>query len=181
MLTVEQAAHLRAAVSAGRSIAISGATGTGKTTLLSSLLACIPETERVILLEETREIPTSASNIVSLVTRGPNPEGAGAIDLADLVRSSLRMRPDRIVVGEVRGAEALAMLAAMNTGQQGSLVTVHASSAAQVTDRIVALASQGSTSLGEDTVRAWAADAWDLRVHLERVEGRRCIREIREG
>ncbi|MGH2754452.1 MAG: ATPase, T2SS/T4P/T4SS family, partial [Actinomycetota bacterium] len=122
-----------------------------------------------------------APHIVSLVTRGPNVEGAGAIDVAELVRASLRMRPDRIVVGEVRGAEALAMIASINTGQQGSLVTVHASSAAQVTDRIVALALQGSTSLGEAVIRTWAADAWDLRVHLDRVAGRRRVREIREG
>jgi pilus assembly protein CpaF len=180
-LTTEQARELASAVSERKSIAISGATGTGKTTLLGSLLSLVPATERVVVLEETRELPCSDPHIVSLLTREANAERAGAVTLEQLVRASLRMRPDRIVVGEVRGPEALALLGALNTGHRGSLVTVHASSSTRVVDRIVALALQARTSLGEGTIRREAESAWDLFVHLERVEGRRRIVEFRSA
>jgi pilus assembly protein CpaF len=180
MLTDDQAGALSAAIATGRSIAISGATGTGKTTLLGSLLSSISPAERVVLLEETRELSCSAPHVVSLLTRPPNAEGNGGIELADLVRASLRMRPDRIIVGEVRGPEAMALLNALNTGHRGSLVTIHASSAERIVDRMVSLALQAPTSLGEEAVRAEARKAWDLCVHLERAGTRRRVAEIRE-
>jgi pilus assembly protein CpaF len=180
MLTESQASVLSAAVVSRGSIVISGATGTGKTTLLGSLLGLVPSTERVVLLEETRELPRAAPHTVSLLTRPPNAEGAGGVELVDLVRASLRMRPDRIVVGEVRGPETLALLAALNTGHRGSLVTIHASSVDRVVDRLVALALQAPTALGEATVRTAAGQAWDLGVHLERAGSLRRVAEIRE-
>jgi pilus assembly protein CpaF len=181
MLSDGQAMRLRTAVSDRSSIAISGATGTGKTTMLGSLLSLVPASERIVVLEETRELACSAPHSVSLLTRPPNAEGSGGIELVDLVRASLRMRPDRIVVGEVRGAEALALLGALNTGHRGSLVTIHASSSERVVDRMVTLALQAPTSLREDVVRAEAGRAWDLFVHLERDGTQRRVTEIRRA
>jgi pilus assembly protein CpaF len=178
-LTAAQADSLMAEVAAGSNIAISGATGTGKTTLLGSLLALVPERERIVVLEETRELPAVGGHVVSLLTRLPNAEGAGGIDLADLVRASLRMRPDRLVIGEVRGAEALALLAALNTGHTGSLVTVHASSTGRVVDRLVSLALHADGGPSESTIRAEAESVFDVFVHLERDGEMRRVVDIR--
>jgi pilus assembly protein CpaF len=178
-LTAAQAESLTAEVAAGSNIAISGATGTGKTTLLGSLLALVPERERVVVLEETRELPVVGGHVVSLLTRLPNAEGVGGIDLADLVRASLRMRPDRLIIGEVRGAEALALLGALNTGHRGSLVTVHASSAGRVVDRLVSLALHADGGPSESTIRAEAERAFDVFVHLERDGEMRRVVDIR--
>ena len=178
-LTGAQAELLAAAIADGSNIAISGATGTGKTTLLGSLISLVPGSERIVVLEETRELPNLGGHVVSLLTRAPNAEGAGGIDLSDLVRASLRMRPDRLVIGEVRGAEARAMLGALNTGHRGSLVTLHASSAGRVVDRLVALALQADGGPSEATIRAEAEGAFDLFVHLERVGDVRRVADIR--
>ncbi|HEX2195606.1 MAG TPA: ATPase, T2SS/T4P/T4SS family, partial [Actinomycetota bacterium] len=140
MLDDEQAARLAQLVRERASIVISGATGSGKTTLLNALLATVGSEERVVTIEETPELGPFGSHVVSLVARPPNVEGAGEIDLAALVRASLRMRPDRIVVGEVRGREAAAALAAMATGHEGSMLTLHARSAAEAPERLASLA-----------------------------------------
>lgn len=164
-------------VRARRTIAISGGTGTGKTTLLNALLSEVPSEERVVTIEETPELQPQCAHWVSLVTRPPNVEGRGEVTLGDLFRATLRMRPDRIVVGEVRGAEALVALDAFSTGHPGSLVTVHARSASEVPERFVSLAAGGGR-LSEETLRSSFNDAFDLVVHLVRHEGRRLIASI---
>jgi pilus assembly protein CpaF len=180
-LSPEDAASLAGAVRAARTIAISGATGSGKTTLMNALLAEVPASERVVTIEETPELRREGGHAVSLVARAANVEGRGAIDLDELVRAALRMRPDRIVIGEVRGAEALAALAAMSTGHEGSMLTVHARSANDALERIVALALQGSSGASERSLERQARRALDLVVHLCRdPDGSRRIGEVFE-
>jgi pilus assembly protein CpaF len=178
MLSPEIGRALRDAVGERKSIAISGATGTGKTTLLNALIGCIGPTERVITIEETAELRPRCSHAVSLLARRANVEGRGEITLADLVRASLRMRPDRIIVGEVRGPEVLAALAALSTGHAGSMLTVHARSAPHAIDRLVALALSAHTKEVESSIRARVRDSFDLIVHLDRRRGRRGVAEI---
>jgi len=161
-----------------KTIVISGGTGCGKTTLLNALLAEIPPSERLVTIEETPELRALCAHWVSLIARPPNVEGRGEVTLADLFRATLRMRPDRIVVGEVRGAEALVALDALSTGHPGSLVTVHARSAADVLERFVSLAAAG-TSLSENTLRSRFTDAFDLVVHLVRDGARRVVAEVK--
>lgn len=168
---------LLGAVTDRSSIAISGGTGSGKTTLLNALLSEISTEERLITIEETPELNPRCAHRVPLVARPPNVEGAGEVSLGDLLRAALRMRPDRIVVGEVRGPEALVALDAFSTGHPGSMVTVHARSAADVADRMVSLAS-ASLSVSEETLRRRFADAFDLVVHVERSRGLRRVVEI---
>jgi pilus assembly protein CpaF len=180
LLTLGQAESLRASVVERRTIAISGGTGTGKTTLLNALLGEVPATERVVLIEETRELAPSCAHFVSLVSRSSNAEDAGRVTQADLVRAALRMRPDRIVVGEVRGSEALVALGAMSTGHAGSLVSIHARSAADVPDRFVALAMQADAGRSGESVKRAVADSLDIVVHLERVGRTRRVSEIVE-
>lgn len=170
MLDASQAATLASLVRARTTIVVSGATGTGKTTLLNALLALVGPDERVVTIEETPELGPFSSHVVSLAARPPNVEGAGGVDLHALVRASLRMRPDRIVVGEVRGPEADAALAAMATGHEGSMLTVHARSAAEAPERLAYLACRDA---GE--VRR-AVGAF---VHVARAQGRRRVAEIR--
>jgi pilus assembly protein CpaF len=170
LLSEEQGRFLVDCVTERRTICISGATGTGKTTLLNALLHEIAATERVVLIEETPEVKPSG-NCVSLVGRVPNVEGRGAIDLGRLVRAALRMRPDRIIVGEVRGPEALASLAAMSTGHEGSIVTVHSRSSTDALDRILSLALQASSGLDERSLGRQVRRAFDVVVHLERDSG----------
>ena len=167
---LETAVHDRATV------AISGGTGTGKTTLLNALLGEIPSSERLLTLEETPELRPTCVHWVPLVARPPNVEGKGEVTLVDLFRGALRMRPDRIVVGEVRGAEARVALDAFSTGHPGSLVTLHASSAADVIERFVALAS--GAEVPDMTLRTRVRDAFDLVVHIERVAGVRRVVEL---
>ena len=166
------------AVRSRRTIAISGGTGCGKTTLMNALLAEVPPTERLVTIEETPELRPGCPHWVSLVARPPNVEGKGEVTLSDLFRATLRMRPDRIVIGEVRGPEALVALDAFSTGHPGSLVTVHARSASEVCERFVSLASRAGRS-SESTLRSRFADAFDLTVHLERHESQRRIAEIK--
>jgi pilus assembly protein CpaF len=169
MLTGDKAGQLADLVHRRVGIAISGATGSGKTTLLNALLALVDASERVVTIEETPELGPFSSHVVSLVTRPPNVEGTGAVDLEALVRASLRTRPDRIVVGEVRGAEAAAALAAMATGHEGSMITLHARSAAEAPERLAALAG---------TTERRVARAIGAFVHLARSGGARCVEEI---
>lgn len=166
----DQASFLREAVSARRSVVIAGATGTGKTTLLNALLGELDEEERVVSIEEVREISVPGRHVISLAARAANVERNGAITLRDLVRASLRMRPDRIVVGEVRGAEVLDALDAMATGHRGSMITVHADSPQAVKSRLVSLAMHGDEGTEAGLARRISA-ALDVVVYLEKVRG----------
>lgn len=168
--------RLEDAVHDRMTIAVSGGTGSGKTTLLNALLGEVPHTERLVTIEETPELRPTCSHWVSLVALPPNIEGIGEVTLADLFRATLRMRPDRIVVGEVRGIEALVAIDALSTGHPGSLVTVHARSAGDVLERLVRLAV--GTGLSESTLRTRVADAFDLLVHIDRAEGKRRVSEV---
>jgi pilus assembly protein CpaF len=171
MLDSAQASLLAALVKDRRSIAISGATGTGKTTLLNALLGGVPETERVVLVEELPELQPSCAHAVSLVARPPNVENAGEVDLATLVRAALRMRPDRIVVGEIRGDEALAALGAMSTGHEGSMVTLHARDPDEALERFVTLALQARAGTSEAALQRQVTRALDVVVQLDRDAG----------
>jgi pilus assembly protein CpaF len=137
---------LRAVVRARLAFLIAGGTASGKTTLLSALIGCVPHDERVVCVEDAEELRPAHPHVVRLVARPPNIEGAGEIVLRDLVRQALRMRPDRLVVGEVRGAEVCDLLAAMNTGHEGGAGTVHANSTEEVPARLEALAALGGMS-----------------------------------
>lgn len=153
------------------SMAISGATGTGKTTLLNALLGEIGPDERVVCVEEVPELHPSCPHALSLVTRELNLEGVGEVDLTSVVRAALRMRPDRIVVGEVRGPEAFAAIGAMSTGHEGSMVTIHARSPADALDRLVMLALQASSGATERSLERQVRRAIDVVIQLERADG----------
>jgi pilus assembly protein CpaF len=171
------AALLRAIVAARLAIVISGGTGTGKTTLLGALLGCVPPAERLVVIEDARELVTSHPHVVRLVTRAPNVEGAGAVGLRELVRQALRMRPDRLVVGEFRGAEMIELLVALNTGHEGGAATLHANAAADVPARLAALGALGG--LSRAAVASQVASALDVVVHLRRSgSGQRQVTEI---
>lgn len=173
------AQFLRLAVRARLNILISGGTGTGKTTLLAALAAEIPSVERVITIEDMAELRLPHPHVVSLEARPPNVEGRGEITIRQLVRNALRMRPDRIIVGEVRGEEALDMLQAMNTGHEGSLTTVHANSPADAFSRLEAMVLMAGTLLPAKVVREHLVAALDLVVQVERLgDGRRRVAEI---
>jgi pilus assembly protein CpaF len=162
-------------------ILISGGTGTGKTTLLNVLSGFIPHDERVITIEDSAELQLQQPHVVRLETRPPNIEGRGEVTQRDLVRNSLRMRPDRIVVGEVRGAEALDMLQAMNTGHDGSLTTIHANTPRDGLTRIESMVAMSGVNLPTRSLRAQIASALDVVVQLERHEdGRRRVVSIQE-
>lgn len=173
------AAQMRAAVRERRNIVVSGGTGSGKTTLLNLLSAEIPAGERVVVIEDASELRLSG-HVVRLEARPPNAEGAGEITLQQLVRSALRLRPDRIVVGEVRGPEALDLISALNTGHAGSLATVHANSPEEALWRLETLALSGERRVGEEAVRRQLRSAVHLLVQLERRDGRRRVVEIAE-
>ena len=168
---------LEAMVAAGIAIAVSGATGTGKTTLLNVLAAAIPVRERVVTIEDVAELRLPGPHVVRLEGRPPNVEGRGEVPLRELVRNALRMRPDRIVVGEVRGPEVLDMLQAANTGHRGLMTTLHAGSPEEVPARLeaMALAAPGA---GLDVVRRLVAGAIGAVVHLERAPADRPIRRV---
>jgi len=164
-------------VHAKLSFLISGGTGSGKTTLLAALLALVPTRERIVVVEDSRELDPLHPHVVRMEGRPANAERAGAVTLTDLVRQSLRMRPDRLVVGEVRGAEIADLLAAMNTGHEGGCGTVHANSASDVPARLEALGALGG--LGRDALHAQVASALDVVVHIGRdAAGRRRVAEL---
>jgi pilus assembly protein CpaF len=172
------AADLRELVQQRRTVLISGGTGTGKTTLLNALLGEVAPTERVVLIEETPELRPAHAHSVSLLVRHPNVEGLGEIGQDELLRAALRMRPDRIVVGEVRGSESLTVLAAMSTGHPGSMATVHASSISGSVDRMVGLAMQAPQAPSEGSLRASLEEVIDVYLHVESVGGRRSLRDM---
>ncbi len=174
-------AFLRSAVTGGCNLLVAGATSAGKTTLLNSLSSAIPTEERVVTIEETAELRLAQAHVVRLEARPANAEGAGAVSVRTLVRAALRMRPDRIVVGEVRGAEALDMLQALNTGHDGSLCTVHANSAADALSRIETLALMAGVGLPLAAVRAQVASAIDVIISVARAaDGARRVVTIGE-
>ncbi|MBP0962067.1 MAG: CpaF family protein [Oscillospiraceae bacterium] len=180
-LTEEVAEVLKQFVRAGYNIFISGGTGSGKTTFLNALSDYIPAGERVITIEDSAELQiTGVENLVRLETRNANTSGSGEIQIRDLIKSSLRMRPERIIVGEVRGAEALDMLTAMNTGHDGSLSTGHANSAADMLTRLETMVLSG-TELPLPAIRSQIASAIDIVVHLSRMRDHtRKVTEISE-
>jgi pilus assembly protein CpaF len=157
-------------------VVVTGATGSGKTTFLKSLLAAIPLTERVITIEDQSELSASAAHQISLQTRMPNLEGVGEVTLSDLLRQSLRLRPDRIVVGELRGAEVLVWLQAINTGHDGSLTTVHANSASSAIDRLQLLCQLNG--LNQEVSNHLISQSVDLVIHVVRAADTRRISEI---
>lgn len=169
-ITREIADKLQLLVKAKYNIFISGGTGSGKTTFLNALSNYIPKDERVITIEDSAELQiTGIDNLVSLETRNANASGAGQITIRDLIKSSLRMRPERIVVGEVRGGEALDMLQAMNTGHDGSLSTGHANSTEDMLSRLETMVLQGAAGLPLEAIRQQIASAVDIIIHLSRL------------
>ena len=165
------AAFVRWAVVAGWNLLVAGGTSAGKTTLLNTLSAAIPGAERVVTIEETAELQLAQPHVVRLEARPPNAEGAGAVSVRDLVRTALRMRPDRVVVGEVRGGEALDMLQALNTGHDGSLSTVHANGPVDVLPRLETLVLMAGVGLPLRAVRSQIGAAVDAIVHVARHAG----------
>lgn len=169
-ITREIADKLELLVKAKYNIFISGGTGSGKTTFLNALSNFIPKDERVITIEDSAELQIKGvQNLVSLETRNANASGAGAVSIRDLIKSSLRMRPERIVVGEVRGGEALDMLQAMNTGHDGSLSTGHANSTQDMLSRLETMVLQGAAGLPLEAIRQQIGSAIDIIIHLSRL------------
>jgi pilus assembly protein CpaF len=169
-ISEEAVEFLSRCVEAQLNILISGGTGSGKTTLLNALSAAIPNNERIITIEDAAELQLHQRHVLRLEARPPNIEGEGHIPIRELVRNSLRMRPDRIVVGEVRGPEALDMLQAMNTGHDGSLSTVHANSPRDALSRIETMVMMAGYDLPLRAIRQHVSSALDLLVHVERLE-----------
>ncbi|MDO9378154.1 MAG: TadA family conjugal transfer-associated ATPase [Nocardioidaceae bacterium] len=170
------AAVLRALVASRAAFLVTGGTGSGKTTLLAAMLALVDPHERLVVVEDASELRPDHPHVVGLEARPVNVEGAGAVTVRDLVRQALRMRPDRLIVGEVRGAEVVDLLAALNTGHEGGCGTVHANSARDVPARLEALGV--AAGLSRDAVHSQLAAALDVVVHLER--GRDGVRRVRE-
>ncbi|TRW42766.1 CpaF family protein [Georgenia yuyongxinii] len=180
-LSPQMADLLRACVQARLNIIVSGGTGTGKTTLLNVLSSFIPDGERIVTIEDAVELQLQQEHVVQLESRPPNSEGRGQVTIRDLVRNSLRMRPDRIVVGEVRGGESLDMLQAMNTGHDGSLSTVHANSPRDAIARLETLVLMAGMDLPLRAIREQVASAVDVIVQLTRLrDGTRRVTAITE-
>ncbi len=180
-VTKEIAIVLNAIVKGRMNILVSGSTGAGKTTMLNILSGFIPHDERIVTIEDSAELQLQQPHVVRLETRPPNIENKGQVTARDLVRNSLRMRPERIIVGEVRGSEALDMLQAMNTGHDGSLTTIHANSPRDALSRVETMVSMTGISFPTRTLRAQLASAIDVVVQIERHEdGRRRLTSIQE-
>jgi pilus assembly protein CpaF len=180
-MSPEVADLIRSVVEGKLNVLVSGGTGTGKTTMLNVLSGFIPEEERIVTIEDAVELQLHQRHVIRLESRPPNVEGRGEVKIRDLVRNALRMRPDRIVVGEVRGGEALDMLQAMNTGHEGSLSTVHANSPRDTLSRLETMVLMAGVDLPARAIREQIAAAVDLIVHLSRLrDGSRRIVQISE-
>lgn len=180
-LTAAATEFLRACIVSKLSILVSGGSGTGKTTLLNALIDFIPENERLITIEDTRELIIARKHNVPMETRPFNIEGKGEITIKDLFKNALHMRPDRVIIGEVRGEEVLDMIQAMSTGHEGSMTTLHSSSPLEALDRLEVLALMGTDNLSSEVIRRQIIGAVDLVVHLSRFpDGRRVVTHISE-
>ena len=176
-MTPEVLAVLRTAIAANRNILISGGTSTGKTTLLNALATFLPADDRVVLIEDTAELQLDHRNLVRFEARREQ-AGLPAVTIRDLLRTTLRHRPDRIIVGEVRGGEAFDLLQALNTGHAGTLSTIHANSADQALGRFASCVVQSGVELPYQAVRYQIADAIDVVLHLARRQGARAVEEL---
>lgn len=180
-LTPALAELLSAMVKAKMNVLISGGTGTGKTTMLNVLSASIPHQERIVTIEDAAELQLQQPHVVRLETRPPNIEGKGEVSQRALVRNSLRMRPDRIILGEVRGAEVLDMLQAMNTGHEGSMATVHANSPRDALTRLENMAGYGGAVISQDAMRQQISSAINAVIQIARLnDGRRKVMSLQE-
>ena len=180
-MTEEMVTLLAGCVQARLNVLISGGTGSGKTTLLNALSSFIPAAERVVTIEDAAELRLQQEHVVRLETRPPNAEGQGEVLARDLVKNALRMRPDRVIVGEVRGAEALDMLQAMNTGHEGSLTTIHANSARDALARLETMIQFAGTALPNKAMREQISSALDLVIQVSRLsDGTRRVTAITE-
>ncbi|HEX2273286.1 MAG TPA: ATPase, T2SS/T4P/T4SS family [Acidimicrobiales bacterium] len=179
--TLDLATVIEACVKGKLNILVSGGTGTGKTTNLNVLSSFIPDGERIVTIEDAAELQLQQPHVISLEARPPNAEGAGEVRIRDLVRNALRMRPDRIIVGEVRGAEALDMLQAMNTGHEGSMTTVHCNSPRDGLSRLETMVLMAGYELPVRAIREQIASALNLIMHLDRLpDGRRVVTSVTE-
>jgi len=180
-MSERMARFLQRAVRVRKNILVSGGTGSGKTTLLNVLSASIPDAERIVTIEDSAELQLGQPHVVSLESRPPNMEGRGEVTIRDLVRNAMRMRPDRIIVGEVRGAEALDMLQAMNTGHDGSMTTIHANSSREALKRAEVLALMAGVDLPTRAIREQMSLAMNISVHETRfADGSRRITSVSE-
>jgi len=179
--TLDLSVVLEACVRGKLNVLVSGGTGTGKTTNLNVLSSFIPEGERIITIEDAAELQLQQPHVISLEARPPNAEGAGEVRIRDLVRNALRMRPDRIIVGEVRGGEALDMLQAMNTGHEGSMTTVHSNSPRDALSRLETMVLMAGYDLPVRAIREQISSALNLIMHLDRMpDGRRVVTAVTE-
>jgi pilus assembly protein CpaF len=176
-LTADDLLTVRQAIEVRDNILISGGTGTGKTTLLNALTAFLPTDDRLVLIEDTAELQLDRPNLVRFEARREQ-SGVPAITIRDLLRATLRHRPDRILVGEVRGGEAFDLLQALNTGHSGTLSTIHANSADQALRRFTSCVLQSGVDLPYAAIRHGIAECLQLLVHLERRHGRRVVTEL---
>jgi len=180
--TPEMVMLMEGAIKARLNILISGGTGSGKTTLLNTLSSFIPNTDRIVTIEDAAELQLQQDHVVRLETRPPNIEGKGEVKATDLVRNALRMRPERIIIGECRGAEALDMLQAMNTGHEGSMTTLHANTPRDALSRLETMIMMAGFELPLKAMRTQIASAIDLVVQVSRLQGGArkvtCISEI---
>ena len=180
-LTHEMAALLRACVQGKQNLLITGGTGTGKTTLLNVMSSFVPGTERIVTIEDAVELQLLQDHVVRLESRPPNVEGRGAVSIRDLVRNALRMRPDRIIVGEVRGPEALDMMQAMNTGHEGSMSTVHANTPRDALSRLETMILMSGLEIPVTAIREYISSALSVIVHLGRLsDGTRKVTKVAE-
>jgi pilus assembly protein CpaF len=180
-VTEQMAAFMKACVEGKLNIVVSGGTGSGKTTMLNVLSSFIPGGERLITIEDAAELQLQQQHVIRLETRQANNEGVGAVPQADLLRNTLRMRPDRIIIGEVRGGEALSMLQAMNTGHEGSLTTIHANTCRDALSRLETMVLMAGMDLPHRAIREQVASALDLVIQIERsADGKRRVSQISE-
>jgi len=177
MLSADMLEQIRDAVERNHTILISGGTSTGKTTLLNAISAFLPADDRLVVIEDTAELHVTQRNVVRLEARREQ-RGVKAVTIRDLLRAALRHRPDRIIVGEVRGSEAYDLLEALNTGHAGSLSTIHANSAAQALNRFASCVTQSCVDIPYDVIRDQIGACVQLVIHLHRAEGRREVSQL---